>query len=134
TYRPKACPHCGVVNDHKIINYGWRKTNVRFARTLGNNVLLKLNRRNFKCKECQRTFLAQTSLVPKHCSISNPTRQECLERLEEPVSLKHIANELVTSDSFIARMLMQAETYFEPNWQHLPEVLLMDEIKSTNNA
>jgi transposase len=134
TYRPKACPHCGVVNDHKIINYGWRKTNVRFAQTLGNNVLLKLNRRNFKCKECQRTFLAQTSLVPKHCSISNPTRQECLERLEEPVSLKHIANELATSDSFIARMLMQAETYFEPNWQHLPEVLLMDEIKSTNNA
>ncbi|NLR19725.1 ISL3 family transposase, partial [Lactobacillus sp. LC28-10] len=49
-------------------------------------------------------------------------------------SLKHIANELATSASFVARMLMQSETYFEPNWQHLPEVLLLDEIKTTNNA
>lgn len=133
-YQPKACPNCGIINEGQIINYGWRKTIVRFSRTLGNNVILQLNRRNFHCKECQATFLAQTSLVPKHCSISNPTRQECLEKLQEPVSLKHIANELSTSDCFVGRELMRSERDFQPNWHALPEVVLMDEIKSTKSA
>ncbi|WP_412989581.1 transposase family protein [Pediococcus siamensis] len=74
-YRPKACPHCGILNEGQIINYGWRNTNVRLARTLENNVLLQLKRRNFQCKACQTTFLAQTSLVPKNCTISNPVRK-----------------------------------------------------------
>ncbi|KRL02278.1 ISL3 family transposase [Liquorilactobacillus capillatus] len=133
-YRPKSCPHCGIINDGQIINYGWRMTNVRFAKVLGNNVILQLKRRNFQCKECQTTFLAQTNLVPKHCTISNPTRKECLEKLEEPVSLKHIANELSTSDSFVGRELMRAERDFQPNLHYLPEVILMDEIKSTKSA
>lgn len=46
-YQPQACPHCGIINDGKIINYGWRKTTVRFAKTLENNVILQLERRNF---------------------------------------------------------------------------------------
>lgn len=133
-YLPKACPRCGIVNDHEIINYGWRKTNVRFSKTLGNNVILQLTRRNFYCKACQATFLAQTDLVPKHCSISNPTRKECLEKLNEPVSMKHIANELSTSASFIGRQLMLAERDFQTNWHYLPNVILMDEIKSTKSA
>ncbi|WP_235804661.1 hypothetical protein [Liquorilactobacillus capillatus] len=37
-------------------------TNVRFAKVLGNNVILQLKWRNFQCKECQTTFLAQTNL------------------------------------------------------------------------
>ncbi|EJF00437.1 transposase IS204/IS1001/IS1096/IS1165 family protein [Liquorilactobacillus mali KCTC 3596 = DSM 20444] len=133
-YQPQVCPNCGIINEGQIINYGWRKTTVRFAKTLGNNVILHLNRRNFQCKECQTTFLAQTDLVPKHCTISNPTRKECLEKLEEPVSLKHIANELSLSDSFVGRQLMHAQRDFRPNWHFLPEVILMDEIKSTKSA
>lgn len=107
-YQPQAWPHCGIINDEKIINYGWRKTTVRFAKTLGNNVILQLKRRNFQCKECRATFWAQTDLVPKHCAISTPTRMECLEKLAEPVSFKHIANELSTSDAFVGRELMHA--------------------------
>jgi transposase len=133
-YKPKACVHCGILNEGQIINYGWRKTTVRFAKTLGNTVILKLKRRNFQCKECHSTFLALTDLVMKNCTISNPTRKQCLEKLEEPVSLKHIANELSTSDSFVGRQLMRAELDFEPNWHYLPEVILMDEIKSTKSA
>lgn len=124
-YQPKACPHCGIINTGQIINYGWRKTTVRFAKVLENDVILKLNRRNYHCKECNSNFLAQTSLVPRNCTISNQTRKACLEKLEEPVSLKHIANELSTSDSFVGRELMRAKRDFQPNWHSLPEIILM---------
>ncbi|WCJ52377.1 transposase [Lentilactobacillus buchneri] len=82
---------------------------------------------------CHTNFLAQTSAVPKHCTISNTTRKQCLEKLTEPVSLKHIANELSTSDSFVGRQLLRAEHDFQTNWHYLPKVLLMDEVKSTSN-
>jgi len=134
SYTPKACPNCGIINDQKIINYGWRMTNVRFSKTLGSTVVLTLNRRNFHCKECHTNFLAQTSVVPKNSTISNTTRKECLEKLVEPVSLKHIANELSTSDSFVGRQLMRSERDFQTNWHYLPEVILMDEVKSTKSA
>nr|WP_249663001.1 transposase family protein [Lentilactobacillus buchneri] len=130
-YSPKACHNCGVINDHQIIGYGWRKTTIRFAKTLGSTVILCLNRRNFHCKACHTNFLAQTNAVPKHCTISNTTRKQCLEKLTEPVSLKHIADELSTSDSFVGRQLLRAERDFETNWHYLPKVLLMDEVKST---
>lgn len=50
------------------------------------------------------------------------------------MSLKHIANELSTSDSFVGRQLLRAEHDFKPNFHWLPEVILMDEIKSTKTA
>ena len=62
-YSPKACHNCGVINDHQIIGYGWRKTTIRFAKTLGSTVILCLNRRNFHCKACHTNFLA-----PDECS------------------------------------------------------------------
>ena len=133
-YRPKACPHCGILNDGQIIDFGWRKTIFRFSQLQGNCVLLELKRHNFECTECHRHFLAQTTLVPKNCNISNPTRQECLEKFTDTASLKHIANELNTSDSFVGRQLMRAERDFQPNYHYLPKILLMDEIKSTKSA
>ncbi|WP_143443235.1 ISL3 family transposase, partial [Lentilactobacillus parakefiri] len=133
-YSPKTCRNCGVINDDQIIGYGWRKTTIRFAKTLGSTVILCLNRRYFHCKACQTNFLAQTSAVPAHCTIANTTRKQCLEKLTEPVSLKHIANELSTSDSFVGRQLLRAERDFQTNWHYLPKVLLMDEVKSTKSA
>lgn len=50
-YTPKACPKCGIINDQKIINYGWRNTTIRFSKVLSNTVILALKRRYFHCKE-----------------------------------------------------------------------------------
>lgn len=133
-YKPRACPKCGIINAAQLIKYGWRMTTVRFAKILDNAVILKLKRRYFHCKACQSSFLAQTNLVPKHCTISNPTRQACLEKLAEPVALTHIAHELATSDTFVGRQLLRAERDFKPNLHWLPAVILIDEIKSTKTA
>lgn len=31
-YQPEACPNCGIINEGQIINYGWRKTLIRFSK------------------------------------------------------------------------------------------------------
>uniref|UniRef100_UPI0024BBF22F transposase family protein n=1 Tax=Lentilactobacillus sp. Marseille-Q4993 TaxID=3039492 RepID=UPI0024BBF22F len=50
-YVPKACEHCGSVNEGQITKYGWRKTTVRYPRAIGSTVILILKRRYFCCKE-----------------------------------------------------------------------------------
>ena len=50
-------------------------------------------------------------------------------KLVESVFLKHIANELLASDSFVGRQLLRAERDFKPNFHWLPEVILTDEVK-----
>ncbi|WP_162259329.1 transposase family protein, partial [Levilactobacillus paucivorans] len=80
-YRPKACPKCGVLNRKSIINYGWRWTNVRLPRTSEREVLLKLKKRYFKCKECEQYFLAETPIVKRNRTISNLSRLACFEKM-----------------------------------------------------
>ncbi|MHC9533472.1 ISL3 family transposase [Dellaglioa sp. L3N] len=133
-YQPKACPNCGIKHEGQIIKYGWRQTTIRYPKVLGKNIILSLKRRYFKCNECQSYFLAQTSAVPKNCTISNTSRKLCLTKLTEPVSLTHIADEISTSDSFVGRILMASERDFKPNYKFLPNVLLLDEVKSTKSA
>ena len=133
-YQPKACPNCGIKNEGQIVKYGWRQTTIRYPKVSGKDVILLLKRRYFNCHECQSYFLAQTSAVPKNCTISNLSRKLCLTKLAEPVSLTHIADELSTSDSFVGRILMTSERDFKPNYSFLPKVLLLDEVKSTKSA
>ncbi|KIO95054.1 hypothetical protein N624_1168 [Levilactobacillus brevis] len=37
--------------------------------------------------------------------------------------MKHIANEVSASDSFVGRQLMRAERDFQTNWHYLPEII-----------
>ena len=133
-YRPKYCPKCGIIDSTQIIRFGWRQTTVRLPRNFERDVSLKLKRRYFKCKSCNKYFLAETDLVPKNCSISYNTRLACIEKLSDTVSMKHIAKEVSTSDSFVGRTLMTSQRDFRPDLNHLPQVILMDEIKSTKSA
>ncbi|WP_283680485.1 ISL3 family transposase [Lentilactobacillus sp. Marseille-Q4993] len=136
-YVPKACEHCGIINEGQITKYGWRRTTIRYPRAIGNTVILILKRRYFCCKEDANKphyFLAQTSIVPKNCTISYATRKLCLEKLTEEVSMKHISKEISTSDSFVGRLMMQAERDFEPNLNFLPKVILVDEVKTTKST
>ncbi|WP_137598141.1 transposase family protein [Paucilactobacillus kaifaensis] len=134
SYRPKACPNCGIKNcNHKIIKYGWRSTSFKMPRTCELDVIIKLKRRFFKCKECGSCFLAQTNLVSKNCTFSNNTKLAFLEKLKDRVSLTHIAKELSTTATYVNSILQSTE---ETVWDNksLPTVINMDEIKSTKHA
>lgn len=133
-YRPKACYQCGSINTNQIIRYGWRNTTVELTSTYERPTRINLKRRYFHCKTCHSYFLAQTPLVAKNCSISNNTRKACLNKLQDIVSMTHIASELATSNNYVMRVLESAAADLQPDLTTLPEVLLLDEIKTTDGS
>lgn len=133
-YRPKACPKCGVLNRKSIINYGWRWTNVKLPRTSEREVLLMLKKRYFKCKECGQYFLAETPIVKRNRTISNLSRLACFEKMSDTVSMRHVAGELSISSTTVLRYLKSYQDDIKPQYIWLPEVICMDEIKSTKDA
>lgn len=133
-YRPKACLKCGVVNRKTIIRYGWRQVQVKLLRSSERDVILHLKKCNFKCKACQSYFLAATTLTQRHHTISNNARFACLEKLSEPVTMTHVAQELNISNSTVVSVLKTYERNLLTHYDWLPSVICMDEIKSTKDA
>ncbi|WP_421016744.1 ISL3 family transposase [Furfurilactobacillus cerevisiae] len=134
TYVPKACSECGVLNQHSIIKYGWRTVHVRLPKTGEWAVVMHLRKQYYECHACRGHFLAHTSIVKRNCSISYNTHQACLSKLNESVSMKHIAQELNTSPNFVSRVLNHFSSDFKTDYHHLPAALHIDEIKSTKDA
>lgn len=54
---------------------------------------LELKKQRFKCKSCQRTFVADTSVAEKHCFISQKVRWSVIARLKENTSMTEIARQ-----------------------------------------
>ncbi|WP_072535241.1 transposase [Lactiplantibacillus argentoratensis] len=133
-YRPKACLKCGVVNRKTIIRYGWRQVQVKLLRSSERDIILHLKKRNFKCKACQSYFLAATTLTQRHHTISNNVRFACLEKLSEPVTMTHVAQELNISNGTVVSVLKTYERDLLTHYDWLPSVICMDEIKSTKDA
>lgn len=133
-YRPKACPKCGVLNQKSIIKYGWRWTTVKLPQAVERDIKLQLKKRNFKCKQCQRYFLAETPLVQRNHTISNISRISCLEKLSETVSMRHIASELNISSTSVLRIMRSYQPDIKTDYSWLPAVINMDEVKSTKDA
>ncbi|WP_130856914.1 ISL3 family transposase [Lactiplantibacillus mudanjiangensis] len=136
-YRPKACIKCGILNEKnntKIINYGWRFTNVKLPRSGERDVKVRLKKRYFKCLECGSYFLAQTSLTTRNHTLSRNTELSCLEKLTETVSMHHIATKLNISSTTVLRILHSYGNSVKPHYNWLPAVINMDEIKSTRDA
>lgn len=61
-------------NNNSIIKYGFKNTLIKLPIISNYNTYIKLKKQRFLCKECGKTFTAKTSLVNKHCFISNQTK------------------------------------------------------------
>lgn len=123
-----------MVNRKTIIRYGWRQVQVKLLKSSERDVILHLRKRNFKCKACQSYFLAATTLTQRNHTISNNVRFACLEKLSEPVTMTHVAQELNISNSTVVSVLKTYERDLLTHYDWLPSVICMDEIKSTKDA
>src|SRR5699024_2321781 len=76
TYTPKGCMKCGVVNHSHadIVKNGTKTSTIKLDQYNFKLVVLKLKKQRFLCKHCGKTFSAETSLVDRHCFISNPLK------------------------------------------------------------
>ena len=121
-YDAPLCPQC----KGKTAKYDMQKpSRIPFLEVAGMKTVILLKKRRFKCKDCNRVFVAQTPLVKKNHQISEPTRFKILEKLHSGDSLTHISKELGVSTTTVYRKLKQID--IKNSATTLPKHLAWDE-------
>lgn len=100
----------------------------------GFNVLQKLNKQRYKCKNCNKTFIAKTNIVKKCCFISNNVKYDVALKASKKISEKDIASDFNISHNTVNRIINSFFEKYKVNYKHLLEVLCFDELKSTEDA
>ena len=124
----KYCPHCGAVN---IVTNSYHTRKIKYIKIGLFNSYLIYKQRRFKCRECNKTFNENCSLVNKNSTISNQVKTSILEEFKKKQSNKDIAernNVSVTAanQAFIDTVLSNRKT--------LPDIVCIDEFKANTIA
>ena len=80
SYSPNQCPHC---HGKDIIKWGSKTSNIRLLKILEYNSILRLQKQRFRCKDCGKTFSAETDIVDKNCCISNDVKLAITLKLQK---------------------------------------------------
>src|SRR5690625_1949306 len=132
TYQPSGCKVCGVKNEshQDMIKNGSKQSTITLTHITVQPVLLRLKKQRFFCKHCHSTFSAETSLVNRHCFISNPLKATIAMELRETQAMTLIAKHLFVSPSTVIRVLREVAESLKPDAFSLPEHLSIDEFQS----
>lgn len=137
TYNPEYCPCCGAVNEstNDIIKWGFRKNCIiKIPKQSNCLIRLILHKQRFYCKNCNNTFIANTSLVDKNKNISNNTNLQIRTELMEKQSEKDIAKRMDVSVSVIDRILNDISSHTVLRHPSLPTSMNWDEFKATKDT
>ena len=117
-YPAPSCPHC----HGKMIKYDFQKpSKIPLLEQAGTSTLLRLKKRRFQCKNCQRVTVARTSIVEKNYQTYNLIRQKVAQLLTVKVALTDIARRLCVSTSTVYHKLDQFT--FKEHYDKLPTII-----------
>lgn len=131
SYSPNHCPHC---HGKDIIKWGSKTSNIRLLKILEYNSILRLQKQRFRCKDCGKTFSAETDIVDKNCCISNDVKLAITLKLQKNISEKDIASDFNVSPNTVNRIINSFFKEHLPNKNYLPQALCFDEFKATNDC
>lgn len=131
SYSPNQCPHC---HGKDIIKWGSKTSNIRLLKILEYNSILRLQKQRFRCKDCGKTFSAETDIVDKNCCISNDVKLAITLKLQKNISEKDIASDFNVSPNTVNRIVNSFFKEHLPNKNYLPQALCFDEFKATNDC
>jgi transposase len=131
SYSPNQCPHC---HGKDIIKWGSKTSNIRLLKILEYNSILRLQKQRFRCKDCGKTFSAETDIVDKNCCISNDVKLAITLKLQKNISEKDIASDFNVSPNTVNRIINSFFKEHLPNKNYLPQALCFDEFKATNDC
>ena len=137
TYNPEFCSCCGVINksDNYIIKWGFKHNcKVKIPKISNVNSLLLLSKQRFYCKNCNNTFIAETSLVNRNCNISNNTNLLIRTELMTKSSEKDIAQRANVSTSSVEEVLHEISCNSVLRHEQLPRQMNWDEFKATKDT
>lgn len=130
TYTPTHCEKCGVKNDHyTIYKNGTKTSHIKLPMFGAYPTYLSLKKQRFFCKTCDKTFIAHTSIVDRHCFISKNTKAKILIKSTDAQSLTDIAKDCSVSTTTVQRVINQEAKRYRPYYQSLPDHLSFDEFK-----
>ncbi|WP_408099325.1 ISL3 family transposase [Streptococcus pneumoniae] len=117
-YDAPSCPECGS----QMKKYDFQKpSKIPYLETTGMPTRILLRKRRFKCYQCSKIAVAETSLVKKNHQIPRIINQKIAQKLIEKISMTDIAHQLAISTSTVIRKLN--DFHFECNFRNLPEIM-----------
>ena len=121
-YPAPKCPHC----QGQMAKYDFQKeSKIPYLECAGYKTLIRLRKQRFRCQDCGKMAVAETSLVKKNHQIATIVKQKIAQKLIEKVSMTAIAESLAVSTSTVIRKLKEFE--FTTDLNYLPEYMSWDE-------
>ncbi len=121
-YPAPKCQHC----QEQMAKYDFQKpSKIPYLDCAGYKTLIRLRKRRFRCSNCRKIAVAETSLVKKNHQIPVILNQKIAQKLIEKVAMTAIAENLAVSTSTVIRKLKEFQFKTDLNW--LPENMSWDE-------
>ena len=121
-YPASKCHNC----QGQMAKYDFQiESKIPYLECAGYKTLIRLRKRRFRCKDCGKIAIAETSLVKKNHQIATIVKQKISQKLIEKVPMTAIAESLAVSTSTVIRQLHKFK--FKTDLNHLPEHLSWDE-------
>ena len=125
-YETPSCPDCGSL----MKKYDFQNpSKIPYLETTGMPTRILLKKRRFKCYQCSKMMVAETSLVKKNHQIPRIIHQKIAQKLIEKTSMTNIAHQLSISTSTVIRKLN--DFHFKHDFTNLPEIMSWDEYAFT---
>ena len=125
-YEATSYPDCGK----QLKKYDFQKpSNIPCLETTGMPTRILLKKRCFKCYQCSKIAVTETSLVKKNHQIPRIIKQKIAQKLIEKTSMTDIAHQLSISTSTVIRKLNDFR--FKHDFSRLPETMSWDEYSFT---
>ena len=129
SYQVAHCPFC---RSTKVVKNGYRSTTLKMA-SLGEQPLrLRLDKQRYLCRDCRKTFSAETNLTEANHSITRGAGQEIHRLATRALSVKTMA-EIVGISASSAQRLLYHDKKALVSARSLPSALCFDEFRSTGN-
>ena len=125
-----ACPYCQKC---KIINNGYRKVKVKIPSISDKPAILYLNKHRFICRDCRKSFTAETTEVRKYSNTSKNLRAGIIKRLSKENTSKEIAESCAVSTNTVLRIQCDLSKTLERP-KTLPVCMCFDEVSSTSDS
>ena len=121
-YPAPTCHSC----HGQTVKYDFQKASkIPYLECAGYKTVIRLRKRRFRCQECRKMAVAETSLVKKNHQIATVVNQKIAQKLIEKESMTAIAQSLAVSTSTVIRKLKEFEFKTDLNW--LPTHMSWDE-------
>ena len=135
TYKPLACPSCGIKNqNYSIVKNGFISSRIKWLSVAHYPTYLSLKKQRFLCRHCSSSFLAESSEIEKHCFIAKRVKQSIGIELSDAISLKDLSKRHFVSTTTINRVLNSFGRELSNKFTDLPQHLCFDEFTSVKNS